>query len=143
MFIEQIIYSMKCSSSHGPNVVSFDCAELSMETSYCLITVDPAHNLQTVYKFISRTLLPLLTLQEDSREISAMLNLLGQRAREENPEAIDDLATNLHSDLPQTANLLTCYATEAEASKEGKRRRFMTKRNRSSYWIRTARRTIQ
>ena len=81
--------------------------------------MDPAHNLQTAYKFISQTLFPVLTLLEDSREISAILNLLGQRAREENPEVIDDLATNIHADLPQTANLLTGYATEAEASKEG------------------------
>ncbi|XP_003746219.1 uncharacterized protein LOC100904239 [Galendromus occidentalis] len=80
--------------------------------------VNPLENLQTVYTFISKTILPLFSLQENSREIAAMLNLLGQRAREENPEAIDDLATNIHSNLPQTANLLTGYATEAEGSKE-------------------------
>ncbi|XP_022658569.1 uncharacterized protein LOC111249238 [Varroa destructor] len=82
------------------------------------IKVDPSHNLQTAYSFLSGTLLPLLDLQEDSREVSVVFHLLAQRARRESPSILDELATSLHVDLPQVAALLNSYAVEADASKE-------------------------
>ncbi|OQR79770.1 hypothetical protein BIW11_05502 [Tropilaelaps mercedesae] len=82
------------------------------------IKVDPAHNLQTAYSFLSGILLPLLGLQEDSREVGAVFDLLAKRARREPPATLNELATSLHGDLPQAAALLNHYAIEADASKE-------------------------
>lgn len=89
------------------------------KTQVISLTVDPSHNLQTAYSFLSGTLLPLLDLQEDSREVSVVFHLLAQRARRESPSILDELATSLHVDLPQVAALLNSYAVEADASKEG------------------------
>lgn len=82
--------------------------------------MDTVHNLQTVFSFLSGTLLPLLDLQEDSREVGAVFHILVQQARRESVATLEELANFLQPDMPQTATVLRSYAIDTDTSKEGR-----------------------